>query len=44
MIYIALLILVLCLIVGVPVPISFMASGAWLVFFGGIDGTGYPAS
>ncbi|BHH85296.1 TRAP transporter large permease [Desulforhopalus sp. 52FAK] len=44
MIYIALLILVLCLIVGVPVPISFMASGAWLVFFGGADGAGYPAS
>ena len=44
MIYIALLILVLCLIVGVPVPISFMASGAWLVFFGGVDGLGYPAS
>ncbi|MFT5701914.1 MAG: C4-dicarboxylate transporter DctM subunit [Desulforhopalus sp.] len=44
MIYIALIILVLCLIIGVPVPISFMASGAWLVFFGGVDGTGYAAS
>jgi C4-dicarboxylate transporter, DctM subunit len=44
MIYIALLILVFCLILGVPVPISFMASGAWLIFFGGIDGTGYAAS
>ena len=44
MIYIALLILVICLIAGVPVPISFMASAAWLIFFGGVDGTGYAAS
>ncbi len=44
MIYVALLILVLCLIIGVPVPISFMASGAWLIFFGGVDGSGYAAS
>lgn len=44
MIYIALLILVFCLIVGVPVPISFMASAACLIFFGGVDGSGYAAS
>lgn len=44
MIYVALIILILCLIIGVPVPVSFMASGAWLVFFGGADGAGYPAS
>ncbi|MEG1641490.1 MAG: TRAP transporter large permease [Synergistaceae bacterium] len=44
MIYIALLILILTLIIGVPVPVSFMASCAWLLFFGGPDGTGYQAS
>jgi tripartite ATP-independent transporter DctM subunit len=41
MIYIALLILVGALLIGVPVPISFMASSAWLIFFGGPDGMGY---
>lgn len=41
MVYIALLILIAALIIGVPVPVSFMASAAWLVFFGGPDGTGY---
>ena len=44
MIYVALLILILTLIIGVPVPVSFMASSAWLIFFGGIDGAGYQAS
>ncbi len=44
MIYVALIVLVLCLIIGVPVPVSFMASAAWLIFFGGPDGTGYQAS
>lgn len=41
MIYIALLILLFCLVIGVPVPLSFMASCAWLIFFGGPDGMGY---
>ncbi len=44
MIFVALIILVLCLIIGVPVPVSFMASAAWLIFFGGPDGQGYQAS
>jgi C4-dicarboxylate transporter DctM subunit len=44
MIYVALVILMLCLIIGVPVPISFMASAAWLIFFGGTGGEGYQAS
>lgn len=44
MIYVALFILILTLIIGVPVPVSFMASSAWLIFFGGIDGAGYQAS
>jgi tripartite ATP-independent transporter DctM subunit len=44
MIYVALLILMAALSLGVPVPVSFMASAAWLIFFGGPDGTGYPAS
>ena len=44
MIYIALLILIAALLLGVPVPISFMASAAWLIFFGGPDGTGYNPS
>ncbi len=44
MIYVALVILILCLIIGVPVPVSFMASCAWLIFFGGADGGGYPAT
>jgi tripartite ATP-independent transporter DctM subunit len=41
MIYIALLILIGALLIGVPVPVSFMASSAWLIFFGGPDGMGY---
>ncbi|MDR3255980.1 MAG: TRAP transporter large permease [Synergistaceae bacterium] len=41
MIYIALIILIVSLLLGVPVPISFMASSAWLIFFGGPDGMGY---
>lgn len=44
MIFVALIILVLCLIIGVPVPVSFMASAAWLIFFGGPAGGGYQAS
>lgn len=40
MIYIALVILIVTLIIGVPVPVSFMASCAWLIFFGG-GGAGY---
>ncbi len=44
MIFIALLILIFCLIIGVPVPVSFMASAAWLIFFGGPAGDGYAAS
>jgi tripartite ATP-independent transporter DctM subunit len=41
MIYIALLILIAALLMGVPVPVSFMASAAWLIYFGGPDGMGY---
>ena len=44
MIYIALIILIATLIIGVPVPVSFMASCAWLIFFGGVDHIGYQAS
>ena len=44
MIYVALFILISTLIIGVPVPVSFMASSAWLIFFGGADGTGYQAT
>jgi tripartite ATP-independent transporter DctM subunit len=44
MIYIALFILITTLLMGVPVPISFMASSAWLIFFGGADGRGYDPS
>ena len=44
MIYVALLVLMGCLTIGVPVPVSFMASAAWLIFFGGPDGMGYEAS
>lgn len=44
MIFVALIILVLCLIIGVPVPVSFMASAAWLIFFGGPAGEGYQAT
>ena len=41
MIYVALLILVAALLIGIPVPVSFMASAAWLIYFGGPDGSGY---
>ncbi len=44
MIFVALLLLVFCLIIGVPVPVSFMASAAWLIFFGGPAGEGYQAT
>ncbi len=44
MIYIAVLILLVCLLLGVPVPMSFMASTAWLLFFGGPTGAGYASS
>ena len=44
MIYVALIILIACLIIGVPVPVSFMASCAWLIFFGGPGMTGYEPS
>ncbi len=44
MIFVALAVLLLCLMIGVPVPVSFMASAAWLIFFGGPDGGGYQAS
>jgi tripartite ATP-independent transporter DctM subunit len=44
MIYIALLILIVTLLMGVPVPVSFMASSAWLIYFGGPDGMGYDPS
>lgn len=40
MIYVALFILIVTLIIGVPVPVSFMASCAWLIFFG-CEGAGY---
>lgn len=41
MIYVALVILMFCLLIGVPVPLSFMASSAWLIFWGGPDAAGY---
>lgn len=44
MIFVALAILLLFLMVGVPVPVSFMASAACLIFFGGPDHAGYQAS
>ncbi|MDX9916220.1 MAG: TRAP transporter large permease, partial [Sphaerochaeta sp.] len=44
MIYIAVLILLFCLIIGVPVPMSFMASTAWLLFFGGPQAAGYQTT
>ena len=40
---IALLILFLTLIIGVPVPMSFLASAGWLLMFGA-DGAGYASS
>ncbi len=44
MIYVAIAVLLVSLMLGVPVPISFMASAGWLIYFGGPDGTGYAAS
>ena len=44
MIYVAVLILLVTLMLGVPVPMSFMASTAWLLFFGGPTGAGYASS
>ena len=44
MIFIAIGVLMLCLVIGVPVPVSFMASAAWLIFFGGPGGEGYQPS
>ncbi len=44
MIFIALVILLIFLMIGVPVPVSFMASAAWLIFFGGPDMSGYQPS
>jgi tripartite ATP-independent transporter DctM subunit len=44
MIYVAIGVLLFCLVIGVPVPVSFMASAGWLIFFGGVDGGGYAAS
>jgi len=44
MIYIAMLVLIAALIMGVPVPMSFMASSALLLWFGGPTGAGYPTS
>ncbi|MBM9518282.1 TRAP transporter large permease [Desulforhopalus vacuolatus] len=44
MIFLALIILMFCLVIGVPVPVSFMASSLVLIFFGGPDGAGYAAS
>ncbi len=44
MIYVAVLILLVTLMLGVPVPMSFMASTAWLLFFGGPSGAGYASS
>ena len=44
MIYVAVAILIACLLLGVPVPMSFMASTAWLLFFGGPQGAGYQST
>ena len=44
MIYVAIAVLMVCLVLGVPVPVSFMASSATLIFFGGPEGLGYPPS
>ena len=44
MIYVALIILISALVIGVPVPVSFMASCAWLIFFGGPNMEGYQAT
>ena len=44
MIYIALVILFATLVIGVPVPMCFMSSCAWLLFFGGNAMQGYSTS
>ena len=44
MIYIALVILFATLVIGVPVPMCFMSSAAWLLFFGGNAMQGYSTS
>jgi tripartite ATP-independent transporter DctM subunit len=44
MIYVALVILALTLIMGVPVPMGFLASAMVLLLFGGPDMAGYPTS
>lgn len=44
MIYVAIVILLASLMLGVPVPVSFMASAGWLIFFGGPGGGGYAPS
>ena len=44
MIYIALVILFATLVIGVPVPMCFMSSCAWLLFFGGNAMQGYSTT
>jgi len=44
MIYVSLLVLFATLLLGVPVPVSFMASSLVLIFFGGIGGMGHAPS
>jgi tripartite ATP-independent transporter DctM subunit len=44
MIYIALIVLAITLVMGVPVPMSFLASALLLLMFGGPEMTGYPTS
>jgi len=44
MIYLAIAVLLLTLVLGVPVPVSFMSSATLLIFFGGPEGMGYPPS
>lgn len=44
MIYIALIILIVTLLLGVPVPVTFMSSALWLIVFGGPDMSGYQST
>jgi len=44
MIYVALVILFVTLVIGVPVPMCFMSSAAWLLFFGGNAMQGYSTT
>ena len=44
MIYVALVILFATLVIGVPVPMCFMSSAAWLLFFGGNAMQGYSTT